>query len=58
MTEAEKAFLEAVLGLLDESKKLHEGGYFEAHSVAAKARKMLAFYIQNGGVPDDQKPAT
>lgn len=52
-----KADLEAVLALLDESKRLHEGGHYEAHEVAEKAREML-YSLINKEMPDGSKSAT
>ena len=40
-----KADLELVLQLLEESKRLHEGGYQEAHEKATEARLLLAKII-------------
>lgn len=37
--------LRAVFILLNESKKLHDGGYYEAHSVQERARLLLAQII-------------
>lgn len=39
--QVQKRDLERVLELLNEAKKLHEGGYHEAHEIAEKARLLL-----------------
>jgi energy-converting hydrogenase A subunit M len=44
----EKEDLQDVLDLLNEAKKLHEGGYYEAHRVAEKARQLLQKIIDEG----------
>jgi len=45
----EKSQLQTVLDLLNEAKKLHDGGYYEAHRVAEEARKMLESIVNQGG---------
>lgn len=45
--------LQDVLNLLNEAKKLHESGIYEAHSVAEKARKMLSKIIESQKGLDD-----
>lgn len=40
--------LRAVLALLNEAKKLHDGGWYEAHEVAERARLLLQGVILRG----------
>lgn len=37
--------LQVVLALLNESRKLHDGGYYEAHAVQERARRLLGEII-------------
>lgn len=46
------AELKALAELLAESKRLHEGGFFEAHEVAGVARNRLACIIQKVAAVD------
>jgi hypothetical protein len=51
----EKIDLEILLGLLEKSKELHEGGYYEAHDYAKKACDLLTEMIDSF---DDSIPRT
>jgi hypothetical protein len=40
--------LRAVLALLNQAKKLHDGGHYEAHAIAERARLLLQRVIVEG----------